>query len=603
MKLSYTDWLIISLFVLITLFICLRFRKSSSRSINDFFLGGRRLPWYVAGLSMLATTFAITGPAMITEYVSQRGISGNWIWWSMLIGGTFITFFLANLWRRANILTEFEFIELRYSGKAAKFLRIFKSLYFGLFLNILIVAWITVAMKNVLKVFFNIPDSQQYIYLVIAMIVAATCSMLAGLRGIAYINAFQFIITFAGSIVLSVAVLSSFKISGITGLKMQLNEISADYLNFFPKVYSTAGTPVSTISVSIATLLAYVGVQWWAGWSPAYDPGGGGSMAQRIMSVKTEKKSIMATLFCQVINYAVRPWPWIITGLCTVILFPGTAGGRQGLNCYKAMKEYMPYGLTGFLLVSFLGMYISILSVQLNTGASFLVNDLYKRFIAREEKHKNHEKKERHHVLAGKLITIILMCISLYIATLFESATRMWEFLLACFSGTGLVLILRWFWWRINAWSEIAAATVPFILVFILNLFVKPEFPYNLYLITGGTTAVWVITTFLTPPVSNRVLSGFCKRIKPIGFWGDFSEFTKKYPARYYLALFMSWISSIIMIYSFLLFTGKLIFKEYISAFGWLLASVIYFAFLRGAMNVIIADSNSINRFEQTIGD
>ncbi len=603
MSLSFKDWLVISLFVLIILLICLRFRKSSSRSINDFFLSGRKLPWYVAGLSMLATTFAINGPALITEYVNQKGISGNWIWWSMLIGGTFFTFFLANLWRRAGILTEVEFVELRYSGKAARFLRLFKSVYFGLFLNIVIMVWISIAMKNILKLLFNIPDSQQYIYLIIAMIIAVTCSVLAGLRGIAYINLFQFIITFAGSVVLSVAVLSSYKISGIAGLKVQLNELSADYLNFFPKVYSSARTPIPAFSVTITTLLAFVGIQWWASWSPAYDPGGGGSMVQRIMSVKTEKESIMAALLCQVINYVVRPWPWIIIGLSTIILIPGTHAANQGLACYKAMKEYMPYGLTGFLLISFLGIYISILSVQLNTGASFLVNDLYKRFIAGEEKLKNPEKKEKHYVLISRLMIIILMCVALYVTTFFESVNKLWEFILACFSGYGLVLILRWFWWRINAWSEIIAATVPFILVYILNVFFKTEFPGNLYLITGGTTAAWIIITFLTKPVNNKVLTVFCKKIRPTGFWGKYSQYTKKYPDQYILALFMSWISSIIMIYSLLFFTGKLIFKEYMSAFGWLLAAIIYFAFLRGAIKVIDKGNNIIHRYKQTIGD
>jgi len=603
MSLGFKDWLVISLFVLIILLICLRFRKSSSRSIGDFFLSGRNLPWYVAGFSMLATTFAINGPALITEYVNRKGISGNWIWWSMLIGGTFFTFFLANLWRRAGILTEVEFVELRYSGKAARFLRVFKSLYFGLFLNIIIIAWISIAMKNILKIFFNIPGSQQYIYLIIAMIIAVTCSVLAGLKGIAYINLFQFIITFAGSVILSVAVLSSYKISGITGLKVQLNELSADYLNFFPKVYSSARTSVPTFSVTISTLLAFVGIQWWASWSPAYDPGGGGSMAQRIMSVKTEKESIMAALICQVINYAVRPWPWIIIGLSTIILFPRTPGTEQGLACYKAMNEYMPYGLTGFLLISFLGIYISILSVQLNTGASFLINDLYKRFIAREEKFKNPEKKEKHYVLAGRLITIMLMCISLYVTTFFESVTGIWEFLLACFSGPGLVLILRWFWWRINAWSEITATIVPFILVYILNFFPEITFPDSLFIIAGGATVAWILVTFLTPPVNDKVLTGFCRRIRPIGFWGKFSKFSKKYTPQYVLALFMSWISSIIMIYSLLFFAGKLIFKDYISASGWLLAAIIYFAFLRGAMKVIDKGNNIIHRYKQTIGD
>jgi SSS family solute:Na+ symporter len=603
MSLGFIDWLAISLFVPVILLISIRYSRSSSRSISDFFLGGRKLPWYVAGISMLASTFAIGGPPLITEYVYRHGVSGNWIWWSMLIGGTFTAIFLAGLWRRAGILTEVEFTELRYSGRSARFLRIFKSLYFGLFLNVMTIAWISIAMKSILGIVFGIPDSQQYIFIIAAMTIAATCSVLGGLKGIAWINLLQFVITLAGSIVLSAAIVSSYKISGITGLKMQLNDISGDYLNFFPKLHSSAQLSAKILPFSITTLLALVGIQWWTSWSPSYDPGGGGSVAQRMMSVKSEKESIMAALLSQVINYAIRPWPWIIISLCTVVLLPRTHGTEQGTACYNVIKDYMPYGTTGFLMVSFLGIYISILSVHLNTGASFLVNDLYKRFVAREEKFKNTGIKERHYVLMGKLMTIILMCIALYITTFFGSLGRLWEFMLACFSGYGLVLILRWFWWRINAWSEITAATVPFIIVYITNVYFKTEFPDGLYLVAGGTTAAWIIVTLLTSPVNSGVLKEFCMKINPAGFWGRFSQYIKKYPDRYILALFMSWLSSVIMIYSLLFFTGKLLFKEYISAFGWLLSAIIYFAFLRGAMKVIVRGNNSIHRYKQTIGD
>jgi SSS family solute:Na+ symporter len=571
------------------LLIGLRFRKNSSKSINDFFLGGRNLPWYIAGLSMIATSFAVNGPAMVTGYVSQNGISGNWIWWSLLIGGTFTTFFLASLWRRAGILTEIEFTELRYSGKVAAFLRGFKSLYFALFLNILIIAWISLAMKNILKIFFNVPDLQLNIYLFTAAIIAVAYSVLSGLKGIAYINMFQFAVTFAGSIVISVAILSSYKISGISGLKVQLNEISPGYLNFFPKIASSSVSAVPAFSISITTLLAYVGIHWWASWSPHHEPAGGGYMAQRIMSTKNEKESIIATLFYQIINFAVRPWPWIIIGLCIIILYPQAREPGSNMNYYVASRDYLPYGLNGLLVISLFGAYMSVISAQLNLGASYLVNDLYKRFIVRQDKIKDDKKKDKHYVLISKLLTIILMGISFYITTIFESISEIWKFLITCSSGIGLVLILRWFWWRINAWSEIAAITAPFIIVLILYLFTEIGYPVNLLIITGGATIAWVIVTYVTPSENNETLKKFCQKIKPVGFWGRYSQFTVKYPGQYILALFMSWISSIIMIYSFLFFIGKLIFSEYISAFGWLVAAIIYFAFLRGAMKIIFS--------------
>lgn len=592
MDLNFIDWIIISVFVLITLFIGLRFRKSSSKSINDFFLGSRNLPWYIAGLSMVATTFAVDGPAMITESVSRNGISGNWIWWSLLIGGTFTTFFLARLWRRANILTEIEFTELRYSGKVAAFLRGFKSLYFTLFLNILIIAWVSVAMRNILRVFFNIPDLHLYIYLVTAMIIAVIYSVLSGLKGIAYINLFQFVVTFAGSVVISIAILSSYRISGITGLKTQLNDISTGYLNLFPKITSSPVVSIPTISLSLTTLLAYVGIQWWASWSPHHEPGGGGYMAQRIMSTRNEKESILATLFYQVMNYAVRPWPWIIVGLCIIILYPQTLDKAGKMNYYLVARDYMPYGLNGLLVISLFGAYMSVISAQLNLGASYIINDLYKRFIVRQEKFKDVKRKENHYVLISRILIIILMGTALYVTTFFESITDIWEFIIACSSGLGLVLILRWFWWRINAWSEIAAITAPFIIVLILRLFTEIGFPVNLFIITGGTTIAWLLVTYLTPPVNKETLERFCQRIKPTGFWGKYSQFTRKYPGQYILALFMSWISSIIMIYSCMFFIGKLIFREYMSAFGWLLAAIIYFAFLRGAMKVVFSEGS-----------
>ncbi len=587
MDLNIIDWLVIVLYFLIVIFAGFKFRKTGSKSINDFFLSGRNLPWYIAGFSMVAATFTINNPVAVTEFVRQKGISGNWFWWSMLAGGTFTTFFLSNLWRRAEILTELEFIELRYGGKAAAFLRGFKSVYFALFLNMLIIAWINVSMIALLRIFFHLPDSQIYYILAAVMLVTVVYSVLSGLKAIAYTHVLQFIITSAGSIILAVVVLSSYKISGITGLKMRLTEISPQYLNFFPKLAGSSDTSLSALSISVTTLLAYIGIQWWASWSPDNEPGGGGYLAQRMMSVKTEKESVMATLFYQVIHYAIRPWPWIIIGLCTVILYPVPGDGNRETGYFMTINDYVPYGLTGLMLISFLGIYMSIISTQLNLAAGYLVNDLYNRFIVRKKRFNDNGRMESHYILASRLAMIFLAGISLYVTTFFDSLTSIWEFILSCCSGIGLVLILRWFWWRINAWSEISAIVFPFILLYLINYLFDINFPGNLFIIAGGTTLVWLLVTYLTPPENKETLERFCRKIKPVGFWGEFSQFTEKNSNQYIIALFMSWVSSIIMIYSLMFFTGKLIFKEYIPAFGWLLSAVIYFAFLRGAMRVI----------------
>lgn len=587
MELNLTDWLVIILYFFIVIFAGFKFRKTGAKSLTNFFLSGRNLPWYIAGFSMAAAAFTVNNPAVVTEFVSQKGISGNWFWWGMLAGGTFTTFFLSYLWRRADILTEPEFIELRYGGKAAAFLRAFKSVYFALFLNILIIAWVNISMMALLKTFFNLPGSYLY-YLLAAMMVATVIySALAGLKAIAYTHIFQFIITMAGSIVLAVIVLSSYKISGITGLKMRLTEISPQYLNFFPRVSGSSGASLPALSISVTTLLAYIGIQWWASWSPYNEPGGGGYLAQRMMSVKTEKDSLMATLFYQIIHYVIRPWPWIIIGLCTIILYPDPVDGNRKLGYFMTINDYVPYGLTGLILVSFMGIYMSIVSTQLNLSASYLVNDLYKRFIVREKKFTDNERKESHYVLAGRLAMIITAGISLYVTTFFDSLAAAWEFIIICCSGIGLVLILRWFWWRINVWSEFSAIVFPFILMLIINYLFDISFPGNLFIITGGTTLFWLMVTYITPPEKKEVLEKFCRKITPAGFWGKYSQLTGKYSNQYIIALFMSWVSSVIMIYSLMFFAGKLIFKEYSSAFGWLLSAIIYFAFLRGAMRVI----------------
>ncbi len=592
MSLNITDWSVIILYFLIVLFAGFKFRKTGAKNITEFFIGGRNFPWYLAGFSMLASAFAVNDPAAITEFVNQKGISGNWIWWGMLLGGTFTTFFLANLWRRANILTEPEFIELRYGGKAAAFLRGFKSMYFALFLNMLIIAWLNISMMALLRTFFNLTDSQLFICLAVVMLITVVYSTLSGLKAIAYTHVLQFIIAFAGSVVLAIVILSSYKITGIKGLKILLNEVSPGYLSFFPKLSGSAGKSLSTLSFSVTTLLAYIGIQWWASWSPANEPGGGGYLAQRMMSVKTEKGSVMATLFYQVVHYALRPWPWIIVGLCTIILYPELSDGNRQMGYFMVIKQYMPYGLTGFMLISFLAIYMSIISTQLNLSAGYLVNDLYKRFIIREQRFNDNDRKKSHYVMVSRLATIFLAGISLFVTTFFNSITGIWELMLVCCSGIGLVLILRWFWWRINVWSEITATVFPFILICILNNQFNIPFPGNLYIITGGTTLAWVFITYLTPPEKGEVLKRFCQRIEPMGFWGEYAKFSKIYSGQYIFAMFMGWISSIIMIYSLMFATGKLIFQEYISALGWFTAALIYFAFLRGAMRILFKSRN-----------
>ncbi|MBL4753363.1 MAG: Na+:solute symporter [Flavobacteriales bacterium] len=576
MVLHPLDWSIIALFLLISLLVGLKFRARASKSLSDFFLGGRNLPWYIAGISMVATTFAADTPLAVTELVANNGIAGNWLWWNMLFGGMLTTFFFARLWRRANILTELELIEMRYSGIEAAFLRGFKSVYMGLFMNTLIIGWVNVAMLSILTVFFDIPESEVIWYAGGAMLIAASYSVLSGLWGVAITDVIQFIIAMTGCIILAVIVVNSDKIGGITGLKERL---PAGSLNFFPTLKgSTASEVVSTLSLSVGAFFAYVSVQWWASWYPGAEPGGGGYIAQRMMSTKSEKHSIFATLFFQIAHYCIRPWPWIIVGLCCLILYPDLGADDKKLGYVMAMKEFLPVGLKGLLIVAFLAAYMSTISTQLNWGASYLTNDLYKRFIRPESSFADQDKVQSHYVNAGRVFTVLIMLMSLYTTSVITTISGVWHFIIECGAGLGLVLILRWYWERINAWSEISATLAPFFFYWLGNYQLELEFPVSYFLTVGGTTVTWIIVTFATQPVNAETLKKFHNTVRPGGWWPSFQSDVAASNASQNNGIGMlglTWLFAIVMTYSILFLTGNIILQEwtdatwsFLSAFG-----------------------------------
>ena len=522
MALHPLDWSIIALFLIISLLVGLKFRARASKSLSEFFLGGRNLPWYIAGISMVATTFAADTPLAVTELVANNGIAGNWLWWNMLFGGMLTTFFFARLWRRANILTELELIEMRYSGLEAAFLRGFKSIYMGLFMNTLIIGWVNVAMLSILTVFFDIPESEVIWYAGVAMLIAALYSVLSGLWGVAITDVIQFVIAMTGCIILAFLVVNSEEIGGISGLKERL---PAESLKFFPTLKgSTASEVVSTLSLSIGAFLAYVSVQWWASWYPGAEPGGGGYIAQRMMSTKNEKHSIFATLFFQIAHYCIRPWPWIIVGLCCLILYPDLGVDDKKLGYVMAMKDFLPVGLKGLLIVAFLAAYMSTISTQLNWGASYLTNDLYKRFIRPESSFADQEKVQSHYVNAGRVFTVAIMLLSLYTTSVITTISGVWHFIIECGAGLGLVLILRWYWERINAWSEISATLAPFFFYWLGNFQLDLAFPVSYFLTVGGTTVTWLIVTFATQRVNADTLKKFYDTVQPGGWWPSFAS-------------------------------------------------------------------------------
>lgn len=564
------DWLIIASYFILSLFIGLYFSKRAGKNLSEFFLGGRAMPWYLAGLSMVATTFAADTPLAVNELVAQHGIAGNWLWWNMLLGGMLTTFFFARLWRRSGIMTEVELIEFRYGGKPAAWLRGFKAVYLGVFMNCIIIGWVNVALITILRVFFNIPEGEALWYVAGAMLITAFYSALSGLWGVTVTDAVQFVIAMTGCIILAFLVLGSEQIGGIAGLKEKL---PAATLDFFPVIGSeSSGT---TLALGIASFFAYLSI-WAFSWYPGAEPGGGGYVAQRMMSTRTEKDSIYATLFFQMAHYCLRPWPWIIVGLCTLILYPDLSDSDKKLGYVMAMKDFLPAGLKGLLLVAFLAAYMSTIATQLNWGSSYLVNDLYKRFIKPESQFTDEQSAQRSYVAAGRVVTFLTMLAGLFVTTQITTISGVWSFVIECGAGLGLVLILRWYWWRINAWSEITATVTPFIAYAVSKFVLQLEFPDSFFFTIGITTAAWLMVTLLTAPESDATLKRFYMQVKPGGCWKpvqlqlDMSE-----PQQPLAQLVICWLSAALMTYSVLFTTGYFIFQEYERAGIWLAAAMV----------------------------
>lgn len=575
MDLHIIDWAIIAGFLIFSLLVGLYFRKRASKNLLSFFLGDRNMPWVIAGISMVATTFAADTPLAVTELVGQSGISGNWLWWSFLAGGMLTTFFFAKLWRRAGVLTEIELIELRYGGKPAAILRGFKAIYLGLFMNIMIIGWVNLAMISIIQEFFGLDTQTVYMVLAATMGLGAIYTSISGIWGVAVTDTVQFIFAMAGTFILAIIVLKLPEVGGISGLKSSL---PSSTFNFFPTVGGN-GIDTNTLVISAGAFFAYVGIQWWSSWYPGQEPGGGGYVAQRMMSTKTEKGAVYATLLFQIAHYCLRPWPWILVALACLVIYPEISPiANPGIEAEElrkgyvwVMRDYLPIGLKGMLLASFLAAYLSTISTQLNWGAGYLVNDVYKRFI-------NPEAGDKQFVFYSRITTIGLMGLGLFITTQITSISGVWLFIMECGAGLGLVLILRWYWWRINAWSEISATIAPFVAYTLSRFGFGWEFPNSFFFTVAFTTVAWLVVTYLTKPESTHTLQNFYDRVKPDGSWSAFRRFDKK--KNNIPALLVCWISSVILAYSILFLTGKIIFAEWGEARIFLITTLLSGAIL-----------------------
>jgi len=487
------------------------------------------------------------------------------------------------LWRRAGVLTELEFLEIRYSGKAVNIFRSFKSVYLGIFFNAIVIGWVNAAMIKILEEFFGIDYLSAFQVVAGLMILISIYSTISGLLGVAITDALQFVLAMAGCIILAVIMVNSEKVGGIDGLKEKLPEWRFE---FFPNFNSS--NSVGTFSLSILAFLSFVGVQWWASWYPGAEPGGGGYISQRMMSTKNEKHSVFATLFFQIAHYCLRPWPWIIVGLCSLVVYPDLSQAESGKGFVKAMNEFMPSGLKGLLFTAFLGAYMSTISTQLNWGASYLTNDLYKRNFGKKT-------SQKRLVRVGKLFTVLIMLVAVITTTFIETIDGAARFLIGSSAGLGAVLILRWYWWRINIWSEISATLAPVLGYSLAKFVLAPRFESpigNSFVENEGiilvttlfTTFVWLIVTFITKPTSTKKLTSFYQKVKPDGAWKMFRPASeKKTSPLLYLAI--CWITSVWMTYSVLFFIGKLIFKEWNSVMIWGVSSLLSYLLFRVFLN------------------
>ncbi|GAA0870988.1 Na+:solute symporter [Gangjinia marincola] len=555
MILDTIDWAIIIAFFIVSLVIGILVSRQSSKDVSNFFLSGRNMPWWLLGVSMVATTFAADTPNFVAGVIREDGVYGNWIWWSFLLTGMLTVFFYAKLWRKSGITTDLEFYELRYEGKSAAFLRGFRAIYLGVFFNIIIMANVCLAAIKIGHVMFGFSEGQT---LIIASMVTVTYSMLGGLRGVLITDFIQFIIAMVGSIWAAVHITNLPQVGGLSA--MLRNDLVQSKTAMFPDF--------TNMEILIPLLIIPLAVQWWSVWYPGAEPGGGGYIAQRMLAAKNEKHATAATLFFNVAHYALRPWPWIIIGLASLIMYPSLESLRAAfpeLNpnfvkndlSYPAMLTFLPAGLLGIVVTSLIAAFMSTISTHLNWGSSYVVNDFYVRFI-------NPKASEKAKVGIGRVATLLMMICAGLLALILEEARDAFNLLLQIGAGTGLLFILRWFWHRINPYSEITAMLVSFLIAILFFINDKQEIPWisiagHWQLVLGVviTTISWIVVSLLTTPISRQKRDEFNALI-----------FDGKSKFKHIGAKVISFFCGVIGVYCLLFGTGYYLYSSY--AYAWI---------------------------------
>ena len=583
MSLSTLDLLIILFFFGISLFIGFWVSKKAGKDSSQFFLSGKNMPWWLLGVSMVATTFSTDTPNLVTDIVRSNGVSGNWVWWAFLLTGLLTVFVYAKLWRKSNVNTDLEFYELRYGGPAAIFLRKFRAIYLGVIFNVITMASVTLAAIKIGGVMLNLDPWQTVVG---AGLVTMIFSALGGFKGVVYTDLILFFVAMVGSIGAAYYLVNLPEVGGLNNLIS--NETISKKISIIPDLSDT--------NVLITLFIIPLAVQWWSSWYPGAEPGGGGYIAQRMLASKNENHAIAATFFFNIMHYALRPWPWILVALASLVIFPDLDSIKSAFPnigddkigndlAYSAMLTLLPSGLLGLVLASLISAYMSTISTQLNWGSSYIVYDYYKQQI-------NPDASEKKLVAVGRISTILLMVLSAILALLLQNALQLFNILLVFGAGTGLIFILRWFWWRINAWSEITAMFASGIISILLKLTPLGPFLFNSdnglfedYMeypfVVTVTTCLWLIVTFITKPESDKVLINFYSKIRPGGpGWNKVlikSNITKEKSENKALidGLYAMIIGSV-LIYSIMFSTGYLLYGEINLGLFFMVNSIIF---------------------------
>jgi len=588
-SLQTIDWTIIAAYILFSIGVGIYFTKRASKNTEEYFLSGRTLPWWIVGTSMVATTFAADTPLAITEFIRGAGIWQNWFWWNQLLAGLLAVFLFSRLWRRARVLTDNELLEIRYSGKPAAFLRGFKAAYFGILYNFIVMGWVINAMASVMAVMLNI-DRWTAVWICVA--IALLYALLAGFWGVVITDFVQFGIAMFGSIALAVIAVNA--MGGMDSLLAALNDmipaatdaasataITSNTLKFIPPIPDAGFFTMDFWESPFSKFLVFLTILWWS----RDNSDGGGYIIQRMSAAKNEKHALLATLWFNLMHYAFRVWPWIIVAMVSIVAFPDVSEWALGdkVGYPLVMQKFLGPGMKGLLVVSFLAAFMSTIDTHLNWGASYLINDIYKRFIKPEKSFSDNAVAQRHYVVVSRILTVFLMIFAALVAVKMQSIGKAWEFIFAMGAGIGLVLILRWFWWRINAWTEISALITSILITVSLEIIagiqtinagitytlfgrapiifgIELQMHHKLLIIVPVAILIWLTVTFLTKPEKESTLKEFYRRVQPGGWWKPISKDIPRTKANVTKGFFSNWLAGIAFIFGATFAIGNLIF-------------------------------------------